>query len=533
MADTTTKGSATGDQMDAVNSIMGIANLFKQSGGGTTTQTQTSSSGDNTAAVNSLVQGILSGTHGLAATAQGQKSAGLYNSSSNKLLLQNLVTQAAGQGAQLNAANNKSVTSLTSAPTQKAALSPQSGLALLALSKLVNSESGKKLMGEVGNKASSAVDSISNWLSPAGDASQSVGVMASDAGAPIGGATGDFGSGLGSFDSWLGGSGAPEWNFAADNGGAAADAAGAGADALSGIGDVASEGSNYLDDLLSSGGYAKGGRVPIPNEAKPIAAASANSGVYSSAFSDPVRQAMNAFTYARGVPIAKPTPDGTIEGGDGPAGGYGIGFSTPSLGYAHAYSQVAADLIGLGLPGPLGLAFGFMGKDALAQAIEDDIMGTSVTATMGMPGVADIGTAAMNAGVTGVNGPMGLGAVAAQAATGFGTQAAETGPAGVSAADQAAMGAMDGFSSDDSTGGPGGPGDGPGGGSETGSDSGGGPGDGESKGGKVRGDNNFGVDDVKTKLDGGEYVIKAKSTQMIDRIFGPDFLDKLNGIGGM
>lgn len=68
--------------------------------------------------------------------------------------------------------------------------------------------------------------------------------------------------------------------------------------------------------------------------------------------------------------------------------------------------------------------------------------------------------------------------------------------------------------------------------------------DGYAGGGRVRGDNNPGVDDVRAvlrspagnkplALDGGEFVLTAKTTELLDRTLGPQFLENLNKLGKM
>lgn len=70
-----------------------------QTGGTTTTTSSTNVSPD---AVNALVQSILEGTNGLAAVSSGQRTAGLYGSSTNQLLTNDLIARAAAEGAKLN-----------------------------------------------------------------------------------------------------------------------------------------------------------------------------------------------------------------------------------------------------------------------------------------------------------------------------------------------------------------------------------------------------------------------------------------------
>lgn len=68
--------------------------------GGTTTVT--TSNNVSPGAVDALIKNILEGTNGLAAVSSGQRTAGLYGSSTNQLLTNDLIARAAGEGAKLN-----------------------------------------------------------------------------------------------------------------------------------------------------------------------------------------------------------------------------------------------------------------------------------------------------------------------------------------------------------------------------------------------------------------------------------------------
>lgn len=72
----------------------GSTNTTKNSGSVNTTQLQLSDE-----AVNGLVQKILEGTNGLASVSSGQKNAGLYNSSTNQLLTNDLLARTASNVA--------------------------------------------------------------------------------------------------------------------------------------------------------------------------------------------------------------------------------------------------------------------------------------------------------------------------------------------------------------------------------------------------------------------------------------------------
>jgi hypothetical protein len=78
-----------------------ISNLLTMVGGKSTTQTtQSNISSDG---VNALIQQILSGSQGLAAVSSGQRGAGMYNSTVNSQLTNDLLTRIAGETAKQTA----------------------------------------------------------------------------------------------------------------------------------------------------------------------------------------------------------------------------------------------------------------------------------------------------------------------------------------------------------------------------------------------------------------------------------------------
>ena len=107
------------------NTTQGGTQTQQTTGGSTSSQTSTTSNsgGTNTTtvqnnvspeAVNALVKSILEGTSGLASVASGAKNAGLYNSSTNTLLSNDLLARAAAEAAKLNSSQT---TTQTIAPT--------------------------------------------------------------------------------------------------------------------------------------------------------------------------------------------------------------------------------------------------------------------------------------------------------------------------------------------------------------------------------------------------------------------------------
>jgi hypothetical protein len=113
------KTSDTGFVTDLISGISNLAGLFTSKKSSTTTSksggttTQSSGSDITQEGINKIVSDILSGTNGLASVASGQKGAGLYNSSTNQQLVNDLLSRTSGEAAKLSA---KTVTNTTSTP---------------------------------------------------------------------------------------------------------------------------------------------------------------------------------------------------------------------------------------------------------------------------------------------------------------------------------------------------------------------------------------------------------------------------------
>jgi len=151
--------ATTGGKIDTVDNsgLVNLASLFlgkntNTSFGGSTSTKQTTSEEVSPDAVNAIVKQMLEGTQGLAAVAQGQKTAGLYNSSTNQLLVNDLLSRTAGVAA---AANKKTVVDNTTADnrTQTAKtdpqVSPQLGLGLLGAAQLLSASGGLGAVGKL------------------------------------------------------------------------------------------------------------------------------------------------------------------------------------------------------------------------------------------------------------------------------------------------------------------------------------------------------------------------------------------------
>ena len=94
-------GSTSGTQTTGGGTTDNRTQSVTNSGGTTTNTTQAQVSAE---AVQATINSILAGTSGLAAVASGQKGAGLYNSSTNMLLTNDLLTRASAEAARLSTA---------------------------------------------------------------------------------------------------------------------------------------------------------------------------------------------------------------------------------------------------------------------------------------------------------------------------------------------------------------------------------------------------------------------------------------------
>lgn len=137
------------------NTLGNVLDLYTKSKGSTTT----TSGNISQAGVDSMIQQILGSTQGLAAVTGQQKVAGLYNSSTNKLLSNDLITSAAGKVAALQAGTTQKTSSKIS---RTDALT---GVGLLAAKSFLGPTIkgvGKKF--GIGNSNKSIGDSIADTL---------------------------------------------------------------------------------------------------------------------------------------------------------------------------------------------------------------------------------------------------------------------------------------------------------------------------------------------------------------------------------
>lgn len=158
--------------------ITSLANLFlgksgtqatvggtQNTGGVTTTGTRTVSENVSQDAIDATVKSILEGNQGLAAVSAGENKVGLYNSSTNRMLTNDLIARAAAEGAKLNKTQTTQVNETaadtrgtstntavktTAAPQVKPGTAAVGLLGIQGLSALSNTTLGKKLMAQLG-----------------------------------------------------------------------------------------------------------------------------------------------------------------------------------------------------------------------------------------------------------------------------------------------------------------------------------------------------------------------------------------------
>lgn len=83
---------------NGLDSLINLIGAFKGTNSTSTTKSNVTPQG-----MNALIQQILGSAQGLSAVASGQKGAGVYNSSTNQLLINDLITRTAGELAKAQA----------------------------------------------------------------------------------------------------------------------------------------------------------------------------------------------------------------------------------------------------------------------------------------------------------------------------------------------------------------------------------------------------------------------------------------------
>lgn len=154
-------GGSTPSGLDNLNTLLDLYSKAKGSSSSQTTRSDISQTG-----VTALLNQILSSNQGLAAVASGQRGAGLYNSTVNQQLVNDLLTRTAGEVGKLQAG-----TTTTSNKPGAIGLKDVMGLGGAALLKSVLGPTisgiGKKYgVGNIGDKIASSlgVDDASQAL---------------------------------------------------------------------------------------------------------------------------------------------------------------------------------------------------------------------------------------------------------------------------------------------------------------------------------------------------------------------------------
>lgn len=186
---------ATGD-IAATGGAQNLLNLIGMFKGSTTTKTQTTKPDVTAEGMNALVQQILGGTQGLASVATGQKVAGLYGSTTNQMLLNDLISRTAGELAKAQAGTT--TTETTKVDPKFGASDIATGLGLAGLVSLLG-PSLQGILGEGGtlNKAGTALADVlglgTSKVGPGGIGG-TAGTAGAEAADTAGGLLSEFGS---------------------------------------------------------------------------------------------------------------------------------------------------------------------------------------------------------------------------------------------------------------------------------------------------------------------------------------------------
>lgn len=162
----------------SLGAVAELLKLFTGKGNYTTTKestsgfTETTQKGLPPEAMQALIKTAMEGNQGLASVASGQKAAGLYNSSTNQLLVNDLLARITGQAATLGAP-----TTVTRTPTNRTVTQTQStpalGKSLPALAAMSLGKGGIDQLLGYGSKANSLYNKgkdMFDWLTAPGAA---------------------------------------------------------------------------------------------------------------------------------------------------------------------------------------------------------------------------------------------------------------------------------------------------------------------------------------------------------------------------
>lgn len=229
---------------DSTGNLNALLNLYGNAKGTSTSSTTSSNlSQDNLSA---LIQSILGGPQGLASVSSGQKSAGLYNSSTNQQMINDLLSRVTTETASRTAGST----------TTNRTAGKVGGNELLTM---LGSYAGSKLLGptlkKFGNPLDEAGTKIAEYFN--GGTSAATGASANSAGAGLA----DYGGGFLSSTGEAGVAGVAGTELAGGGGlaGLAAETAGEGALGGVGIGSALSADGAGTAAALAAGGTEVGG----------------------------------------------------------------------------------------------------------------------------------------------------------------------------------------------------------------------------------------------------------------------------------
>lgn len=547
----TTDSTNTGSgQLDAISSLLDIYGKLKGSKG--STQTTSTTTAADPAAVKAALDTILSGNAGVASVASSGKSAGLYNSSTVKKQMQDLVTMAAAKAGGTGTTTTQTVQGSGS----KGMWKEVPGMMLLG--QLAGSKFGKKVTGDTGAAAGtdspglvvSGADAVYNWLfGNAGTATPAMLETANASADPIGSlitsidaasSSGIIDTAVGTVTDWWNnlfgaadggrlssiyggkssGSVDPEalvkilgeFSRAANTGssGVQSDTASVSSDSTSVDGTPSARTSAYgpLDQITWN--IARALNLDVEDVAS-LVATTARGAVTTAAGMTP---GLGQIAATIG---ANPYTAGAAQLAGGKAQSSIIGSVLDALGVSK--SGITSGAQGFGREG-----YGF--EDFYTARSKDETLEDAIAQELGLgpnPGITASQLFSQNVNVADLAQAQRSQPTPDSSVSGWddttGSWDSDYSPGNpsdfsLSTAPDDDTSGWEGPSTEDSL-------------------------SGFAKGGRIKGDSRKGVDDVLAllgntpiKLDGGEFVLKSKSVELIDQMFGPGFLDQLNNMAG-
>lgn len=315
LAPTDTKSNF--DLGSILQSLPGLLTAFQ---GKTTTQNESISQDG----LNAMLSQILSGTQGLASVAGGQHTAGLYNSTVNTQLTNDLLTRAAGQVSQANKTTTQTVQPQASAGKLATVAGLGGlGLKLLSSSGLTKGKNLNDILGGLlgGGGSASAISPASFGGSAASQFSlpTSAGISGLDSSSAA-----NLLSSFGGVDAGSSAAGGPVANFATDS----ASGLSAGG-ALFNAGDAA--GSNLSSGVL--GGAVQSGDAGLSTLFGPASSAAIDMGTSAGA------SAATSGAISAGTDAASSAGTSAAIGAGTSAAGSSLGSAVPYIGAAVSAGQ--------------------------------------------------------------------------------------------------------------------------------------------------------------------------------------------------